>query len=246
MSGRLTSRTAIVTGASSGIGRASAELFASEGAQVLAVDVVPPAVPFASPLVRPITCDITGSTAPSAIVEEVESAFGGLDILFNNAGISFGYIPIHELGDDDWQRMLDINLRAMFRLTRETVPLLRRSAAGRVIATASTSAVHAQPGLGAYSVSKVGVAVLMRGFAADLGPLGITCNAISPGPTRTPIVAQRLDDAAIAERWLAKTCLKRFGEPEDVARAALYLASDDARYVTGQVLTVDGGFAASI
>lgn len=244
LAGRLKDRVAVVTGGASGIGRASAELFAAEGACVLAVDLRP-GEPFAVKAVELFAIDISQSDAPAAIVAEAERRFGGLDIVFNNAGVS-QVTPLMEMSDADWDRILDVNLRAVFRLTRAASPLLVKSHAGRVIATASTAAKLSAGHMGAYDVSKAGVAVLMRAFAADLGPHGVTANAILPGPTKTPMVAARLNDAARVEAWTKHTFLKRLAEPEEIARVALFLASDDSSNVTGQAIAADGGFASSL
>lgn len=244
MSERLRDRVAVITGGVSGIGRASAELFAAEGARVLAVDRQL-GEPFRSPRVETFVADITEDGAPRAIVSEAERRFGQLDIVFNNAGIS-QVTPLFEMTDSDWDRIINVNLRAAFRLTREASPFLVRSKAGRIIATASTAAKLSAGKMGAYDVSKAGIAVLMRAFAADLGLYGVTANAILPGPTRTPLVTARLNDPAHVEGWTKHTFLKRLGEPEEIARVALFLASDDSSNVTGQSIAADGGFASSL
>lgn len=238
--GRLEGRRAIVTGAASGIGRASAELFASEGAQVLAVDRPGANLTFDHPAITALGQDISEDGAPAAIVGKAVETFGGLDIVYNNAGVS-GSTPVGDTSDEAFDRQISINLRAAFRISRDAVPHLVKSGVGRLIFTASIMARHTDNGLVAYSASKAGVVGMMRTFALELGRQGVTANAILPGAIATGMTAASFVHDDIAALWAKKAALKRLGQPIDIARAALFLASDDGGFVTGQALGVDGG-----
>lgn len=241
MAGRLANRIAIVTGAASGIGEASAALFAAEGARVLAVDLPGKFSGDPPKGVTTLGIDITAADAPAQIVAAAVDAFGGLDILFNNAGISNNALA-KDMEDGAFDRVVEVNLRAVFRLTKAAIPHLVKSSAGRVISTASVMAEGTDYGLAAYCASKAGVAGITRSFALELGKYGITANYLMPGAIRTgmtgPLWESRPD---VADIWAKKSVLRRLGEPLDLARAALFLASDDGGFVTGQGLAVDGG-----
>lgn len=243
--GRLQGRAAIVTGAASGIGRASAELFAAEGARVLAVDRPGTNLEFEAETITPLEADLAGERAPGAIVEAAVGAFGGLDILFSNAGIGANAL-VAQMTDEAWDRVQDVNLRAGFRLAREAIPHLIASPHGRIIATASVMANGADYGLGAYCASKAGVVGLVHTLALELGKHGVTANAILPGAIRTGMTAASFANPEIADVWARKSVLRRLGEPIDVARVALFLASDDAAFVTGQAIAADGGMTLRI
>jgi 3-oxoacyl-[acyl-carrier protein] reductase len=242
---RLAGRRAIVTGAASGIGRAAAELFALEGASVLAVDRSGAELEFASSDIRPLGLDITGQEAPRTIVETAVAAFGGLDILYNNAGVGRSK-PAAEMSDEAFDQVLAVNLRAVFRLSREAIPFLIRSKHGRIISTSSVMANGTDYGLSAYCASKAGVLGLTRTLALELGKHGVTANAVLPGAIATGMTKASFDQPDIAAIWAKKSVLRRLGQPVDVARVALFLASDDAGFVTGQALAADGGLTLRI
>jgi len=244
---RLSNRVAIVTGAASGIGRASAQLFARHGANVLAVDVPGSdvkgtAATDAACAGRIVTLEqsVAEDEAPKAIVDACLSQFGQLDILMNNAGVS-GSILVQDHSDADWDRINAVNVRAPFRLCREVIPHLVRSAAGRIINVASVMAEGTDYGLAAYCASKSGVAGLTRTLALELGKHGITANYIEPGAIYTGMTKTNFDKQDIAQIWAKKSALRRLGQPIDIARGALFLASDDGAFVTGHGLRVDGG-----
>jgi 3-oxoacyl-[acyl-carrier protein] reductase len=240
VAGRLDGRRAIVTGAASGIGKASAALFASEGARVLAVDL--PGKGLEAPKGgAALEIDITADDAPDRIVAVAVTELGGIDVLFNNAGIS-GRWKIEEMTDAQWDRMQAVNLRAPMRITRAAVAELKKSPAGRIINTASVMAEVTDIGLAAYCASKAGVAGLTRTLALELGRYGITANYLLPGAVRTGMTTQLWDERPdIAEIWAKKSPLRRLGQPGDLAAAALFLASNDSGFVTGQGLAADGG-----
>lgn len=240
MAGRLAGKRAIVTGAASGIGAASAALFAAEGALVLAVDR-PGKPPQAGGGVHAFEADLAADDAPPRIMAEARAKLGGLDILFNNAGVANAR-PVAEMTDEEWDYVFAVNVRAVFRLTREAIPDLRQSEAGRIISTASVMAEGTDFGLASYCASKAGVAGLTRTLALELGRDKITANYLLPGAIRTGMTSALWDARPdVAEIWAKKSVLKRLGAPEDLARVALFLASDDAAFVTGQGISVDGG-----
>ncbi len=242
---RLTGRAAIVTGAASGIGRASALLFASEGARVLAVDRPGSDLAFEDKTIETLGADLTAADAPVQVIGRALEAFGQLDILYNNAGVASNALAA-QMTDEAWDRTQDVNLKAVFRMCREAIPHLVKSPAGRVISTASVMANGTDYGLAAYCASKAGVLGLMRTLALELGKYGITANAVLPGAIRTGMTAASFAEPAIAEVWARKSVLRRLGEPIDVARVALFLASDDGGFVTGQAIAADGGMTLRI
>lgn len=236
---RFSGSRVLVTGAADGIGAATVAAFLGEGASVLGVDINPPRGD--APQCHFETLDLTGENAPQQLVAIVERELGGLDVLVNNAGIC-EVAPMESTSDDIWDRVLDINLRAMFRLSRAALPLLRDSEAGRVINIASVSARFANEGMGAYTASKHGVAGLSKSLAAEWGRDGITVNYILPGAIITGITRElREADETFRTFWENKSPLGRWGEPEDIARGILFLASRDADFITGQGLAIDGG-----
>lgn len=244
---QLAGRRALVTGAADGIGRAITETFAREGARVIAVDIAAEKLGAAfadSDMVTPIVQDISLPDAAETLASNADALLGGLDILVNNAGIPGDLAMLHETTDENWDRVFTINVDAVFRLTRACVPLLRLSPHGRIITTASVCAKYGLRLQGAYVASKHAVSGLMKGFAIELGPDGITANCINPANTVTGITRDWFSPAQSAEGQAyleIASVLGRYSQPEDLAAAALYLASDGGSYVTGQSITVDGG-----
>lgn len=244
---RLKDKIAIVTGAASGIGAASAQLFADEGARVLAVDRPQSAIETAhagNAAIVPLAKDVTDDDAPAAIIGAALQHFGALDILFNNAGVSANALA-EVMTDAQWSRTLDVNVTAVFRLCRQAIPALRERAAStgraRIINTASVMAFDTDYGLAAYCASKAGVAGLTHTLALELGKFRITANYICPGAIQTGMTAASFANPEIAAIWAKKAALRRLGKPIDIARGALLLASDEADFITGHGLVVDGG-----
>lgn len=241
---RLKDRSAIVTGAASGIGKATAQLFAAEGARVLAVDLPGKDLAAAHAAISgitPLEADITAPDAPQRIVDAAVSTCGRLDIVMNNAGVS-GREFVEEMKRSTWDRVLAVNLTAPFLICQAAIPHLKQSRAGRIINVASVMAEGTDLGLAAYCASKAGVAGLTRTLALELGKFGITANYLLPGAIRTGMTLPLWDARPdVAEIWAKKSPLRRLGEPLDLARGALFLASDDGGFVTGHGLNVDGG-----
>jgi 3-oxoacyl-[acyl-carrier protein] reductase len=240
-------RVAIVTGAASGMGRATALLLASEGAKVAVTDLDRAACEAvaaeAGANARAFALDVSDGEAISRTVADVAAHFGGIDILINNAGVS-SFAPL-DADDYDaiWHRAVAVMLTAHQRMVRAALPWLRRSDAARIVNIASTEGLGATPGDTPYVAAKTGVTGLTRGLAVDLGKEGITVNCICPGPIRTGMTdaVPEADKAVFARR---RTALRRYGEPEEVAHMTLSLVLPAASYITGAVIPVDGGLMA--
>jgi 3-oxoacyl-[acyl-carrier protein] reductase len=241
---RLEGRAAIVTGAASGIGRATAALFAQEGAHVLAVDLPGKDLMQAHETQSRIAClekSVGDADAADIIVDTTVARFGHLDIVMNNAGIGSNALA-ETMSRESWDRTLQINLSAQMWLCQRAIAHLKQSLAGRIINVASVMAEGTDYGLAAYCASKAGVAGLTRTLALELGKYGITANFLEPGAIATGMTKPLWDARPdVADIWAKKSALRRLGQPIDLARAALFLASDDGGFVTGHGLVVDGG-----
>lgn len=234
---------AIVTGAASGIGAATAGLFASEGAQVLAVDLPGTGLAEAhagQPNIVAFEADIASETAGKEIAAAAVERFRGLDILVNNAGTGSNALA-EVLPIEEWDRVFAVNIRGMFLLCQAAIPALRESGHGRIVNVASVMAERTDYGLSAYAASKAGVAGLTRTLALELGKFGITANYILPGAIYTGMTRQNFDQDHIRQVWERKSPLKRLGQGIDIARGILFLASEDGGFVTGHGLVIDGG-----
>lgn len=248
----ISGRVAIVTGAASGMGRATAQLFAREGAHVAVTDlsldacqaVVDELAADGITTARAFALDVGDHAAIKATVADIATAFGAIDILVNNAGVScFSPLDGGDEYDAVWTRALTVMLTAHQRMVRAALPWLRQSNAARIVNIASTEGLGATPGDTPYVAAKTGVTGLTRGLAVDLGPEGITVNCICPGPIDTGMTAKVADEHKIifAKR---RTALKRYGLPEEIAHMTLSLVLPAASYITGAVIPVDGGLMA--
>lgn len=230
----LAGRKAVVTGAASGIGAAAVARLLAEGCSVLAVDLN------ANGLAGTYNLVIDVNDA-AAIAAEAEAKLGCCDILINNAGVCPAS-PLDEMTDAMWDLALSVNVTAVMQLTRALLPLLRQSAAARVINTGSILSRYGDAGLVAYATSKHAVLGLTRALAMELGPQGITVNCVQPGAIETgmtkPMFQSNPDSLAY---YTGRSALGRIGQPEDIADVMVFLATDDARFVTGQGIMVDGG-----
>lgn len=236
----VTGRTAVVTGAASGIGRATAELLAEDGARVAALDRSEPAPPAGG---GAWSVDVTDPDAVAAALAEIRDGLGAVDILVNNAGVSLPAAIDGEGFEESWALTLAVNLTAQAQLARACVADLRRNGDGRIVNVASSEALGATPFISAYTASKHGVVGLTRGLAVELGRSGVTVNAVCPGPIRTGMTAL-IPDEAKATFARRRVPVGRYGEPAEVAHAIWSLALPGASFVNGSVLSVDGGMTA--
>ena len=240
---KLQNKVAIITGAASGIGRATAILFLQHGAKAFLVDL--PNQSLVDEFedyehARMLEIDITETDAPDRIVDGAVEAFGGIDILMNNAGIAVG-AEFEATDDETWDRVMNVNVNAMFKISRQAVPHIRQRGRGRIINVGSIMSDMGGPGLAAYGASKHAVAGLTKGMAVDLGKYQITVNYLQPGAIVTALSEPFFKDPEFKAYWENKAPVGRLGQPEDVAAAALFLASDEADFISGVGFNVDGG-----
>ncbi len=236
--GRLEGKVAIVTGAASGIGKATVELFRSEGATVIGADVSDGA---------DVRCDAGSEAEVKSLIDRIAAEHGGLDILFANAGISGGFASISEQTEEDWAEILRVNLIGPFVAIKHAAPHMKDHG-GSIICTASVAGLRSGAGGAAYSASKAGVINLVTTAAQQLSGTGVRVNAICPGLIETGMTRPIYDmarDKGQAHRIGEINPLGRGGEAVEIAKAALFLASDESSYVNGQALVVDGGLSSS-
>ena len=249
--GRLDGKVALITGAGSGMGREACLVFASEGARIAALDVDAPALETTASMTRDAGGDIAAFVADVADERQVRDAiegavlrFGALHVLYNNAGVLWRDrdVSVLETDEDVWDRVMAINLKGMVWVCKHGVPKLIEAGGGAIVNIGSTSALLGDTvPQDAYTASKGAVISLTRNLAVQFAPYGIRANCIHPGFTDTPMQTVRTSDPAWVEAACASIPLGRLGTPRDVANAALFLASDEAAYITGVELVVDGG-----
>ena len=248
---RLKGKTALITGAGSGMGQSAAVLFSREGAQVVVCDCRPASVEQTLDLIHEHKGDASGAVADVAIASDVEAAvartvqtYGKLDILYNNAGV---WLPLDgpspDLSEETWDRIINTNLKGTFLCCKYSIPHMVRTGGGSIINVSSISAFRAGKDMyDAYAASKGGIVSFTISLAGTWGRKRIRANAICPGSIDTPMTAGSYDDPGIREFWYTRTALQRVGKPLEVAQTALWLASDESSYVTGSIILVDGGY----
>lgn len=243
---RLDGKIALVTGAGSGIGKCIAETYAREGARVALADIDAEATKSAARAIGnnaiALRCDVSKKADVDGVVEETLAAFGALDILVNNAGATHVNKPMLEIGEAEYERIFAINVKGVFLACQAVVPAFRRRGGGVIINIGSTAGLRPRPGLSAYNATKGAVHVLTKSLAVELAPDGIRVCAIAPVATETPLLPSFLGPApGMREKFVATIPLGRLASPQDIAAAALFLASPDAKFITGNIMEVDGG-----
>jgi NAD(P)-dependent dehydrogenase (short-subunit alcohol dehydrogenase family) len=245
---KFANKVAIVTGAASGIGLACARRYAAEGATVVGVDrnTSPQweSVEALAPNSRFHQLDVTDGAAQKAVAEETLKAFGTIDILLTAAGVGDGG-PVGMVEEEAWDKVIDINLKGTFLSIKSVLDAMTAQRSGSIITIASVEGINGTEGGSAYNASKGGVILLSKNVAIDYGRMGIRCNAICPGFIDTPLLNEVMDLMPDFKADVVReTKVGRLGKPEEIAGAAYFLASDDAAYVTGHALVVDGGYTA--
>ena len=247
---RLQNKVAVITGAGSGFGRSSAKLFAKEGAKVVLVgrtreklELVEKEIKDLGGKALVIPADVTTYKNAEKIIEKTLEHFGKIDILFNNAG-TFRAGTIETMSNEDWKDVISVNLTALFYMGKAAIPHLKKTR-GNIINTASAGGLIGFPQAVSYAASKGGVISFTKAVAVDFAKDGVRCNAICPGTSETEMTKDVMNIEPLRKNFLDPIPMQRFGKGNDVAYAALYLASDESSYLTGVVLPVDGGWTMS-
>src|SRR6202795_710088 len=250
---RLSGKSAVVTGGASGIGKAMAQLFLEEGAQVVIADIngallertVKELSGFGP--VSSIVADVRAMADAGRIVQQAVDKHGGLDILVCNAGIT-SVMPIEQLGEEEWDRVLATNVKGMFTMVKQAVPHMIRRGGGKIVTLGSEMGIVAVPESPAYNASKGAVIMFTKSIALDLIRHNIRVNSLCPGITRTPLLQAEIDNSLDPAKTAAEQAswapMQRVADPREIAKGALFLASDDSSFATGSCLVLDGGFTA--
>lgn len=256
---KLKDKTAIITGAASGIGKATAINFAREGAKVMCADVNADGAEATARQIADtggeaasVRADVSKEADVERMIGETVSRWGRLDTLYNNAGIGYG-MPVTQIPAEEWDRLMGVNLRGVFLGCKHAIPQMLKNGGGAIVSTASDAGLRGQAMLSAYCASKGGVVLLTKSLAVEWAEQGIRVNCVCPGVIRTPILdpflaqAQATTGTSVDELWKRMGeahPMGRVGQPEEVAKAVTFLASDEASFITGVALPVDGGLEA--
>lgn len=247
----LQGKVAIITGGGTGIGRSTAKLFARERARVVIMgrrkeklDQVVAEIEEAGGTALAVPGSVTNEADVEECIETAVQSFGKIDILINNAGVAGSGAAAHEMSDETWHRILDVNLTGVFRMTRAVLPSMIRAGGGSIVNVSSVSGVVSFLTDAAYSSAKAGVIMFTKHIAIEYAKQRIRCNCVCPAVVRTPLTEPFIQDKQTEQAVSAMHPLGRIATPEEVARAIYYLASDGADFITGHVLTVDGGVTA--
>ncbi|MFZ7943471.1 MULTISPECIES: 3-oxoacyl-ACP reductase FabG [Bacillaceae] len=241
---KLEGKVAIITGGANGIGKITAKKFLQEGAAVVISDVNPDAGLTAAKELEEygsiafIQCNVTDSKQIHSMVNETIDRYGKIDILVNNAGITIDGL-LTKMDEESWEKVISVNLSGVFKCTKEVVPKMIEQGSGVILNASSVVGIHGNIGQTNYAATKAGVIGLTKSWAKEMGPKGIRVNAVAPGFIVTDMTAKVPEK--ILDLMESKTPLRRLGKPEDIASAYLFLASDDAGYINGTILSVDGG-----
>jgi NAD(P)-dependent dehydrogenase (short-subunit alcohol dehydrogenase family) len=242
-------RVAFVTGAANGIGRAAALAFASKGASVVAADLAEQANQETARMIEKaggralaVKCDVSRDNDVSAVLEKAVATFGRLDFAFNNAGVEQPITPAADITQEEWNRIVDINLRGVFLCMKHEIPLMLKQGGGAIVNTSSGAGVKGIAGQAAYCAAKVGIVGLSKAAALDYAKSNIRVNAVCPGIINTPMMDRFSGGTAEGrERVIAQEPIGRMGKPEEIAAAVVWLCSDAAAFVIGHAMVIDGG-----
>ena len=244
---RLEGKSAIITGGGTGIGLSCAQLFYNEGAQVSIIGRRQERLEVAKKIIGnellTVVGDLKDNNDLDDLVSKTLNTFGKIDIVVNNGGI-FSGSPVHETKDENWDNIMETNIRAVFQLTKRVLPHMIDLKTGAFVNISSIAGLIALPGVAAYNTSKAALIQFSRSIAMEYGSLGIRSNAVCPGLVKTEMTKELMENEDLMQEWSKDYPIGRFGDPEDIANACLYLASDESSFVTGVALPVDGGFTA--
>ena len=242
---RLKDKTAIVTGAGSGFGAGIARMFASEGAHVLVADINGDAAGTVAQEFggHAVTVDVSSGDSVAGMAEKARDVLGPVDILVNNAGVTHLPTPLDEVSEDDFDRVVAVNMKSVYLTARTFVPAMKAKGSGAILNIASTAGVSPRPNLNWYNASKGWMITATKAMAVELAPYGVRVNAINPVAGETPLLKSFMgeDTPEIRAKFLSTIPIGRFSTPEDIAHAATFLCSDEASMVTGVAMEVDGG-----